>query len=57
MNDVLQDDDADAQADEEMELEEQDQLLNRGLEDLGNKHREQKVIFVIYKFISYVIEI
>ena len=47
MNDVLQDDDADAQADEEMELEEQDQLLNRGLEDLGNKHREQKVIFVI----------
>ena len=57
MNDVLQDDDADAQADEEMELEEQDQLLNRGLEDLGNKHREQKVIFVIYKFISYFIEI
>ena len=57
MNDVLQDDDADAQADEEMELEEQDQLLNRGLEDLGNKHREQKVIFVIYKFTSYVIEI
>ena len=57
MNDVLQDDDADAQADEEMELEEQDQLLNRGLEDLGNKHREQKVIFVIYNFIPYAIEI